>query len=319
MRDMLRIVVLDRATLGFDISMAPLEALGECVAYDTTPQEAVGERMADADVIVINKIKIGEAELEHAKRLRLICITATGYDNVALEACRRHGVAVCNVVGYSTESVAGLTVACALSLWHHLPTYADYVSSGAYTESGVANCLAPVYRELTGAVWGIIGYGNIGQAVARAARAMGCRVIAYSRTPKDGVENVGLDALCRQSDIISLHVPLNDGTRHLIDRERLSLMKPHAVLVNVARGGIWDEAAVADAMREGRLGGVACDVYTKEPFGHDHPFASLGDDRRVLLTPHVAWGAYEARERLVDEVAQNIACYLDGREQNRLV
>lgn len=314
----MKLVLLDAATLGDGLDFGVLDRFGEVVRYPMTRPDEVGVRIADADIILINKIKITEAVLAAAKQLKLICIFATGYDNIDLAACRAAGVAVCNVKGYSTHSVAQLTVLMALTLCEKLSAYTDAVKSGEYRRSGLANKLSPVYRELYGKTWGIVGAGAIGSQVARVAEAFGCRVLAYKRTPTDEFECVPLDTLLEQSDIVSLHTPLNDGTRGLIGARELALMKPDAILVNVARGAVTDEAAVAEAVKTGRLGGFASDVYSTEPFGEDHPFSSLLGLDNVLLTPHMAWGAIEARVRCLGEIVKNIDAFLGGEKRCRV-
>ncbi len=314
----MKIAVLDRKTLGDDLDFAPLQALGEVCAYDSTAPHQVAERIRDCDVVVVNKIRLHRENLQEAKQLKLICLAATGYDNVNCADCRALGIAVCNVVGYSTQSVAQLTVTMALQLISHLPAYGRFVQHGEYTESGVANRLIPVYHEIAGLTWGILGYGNIGAQVGKVASALGCRVLAYSRTPKDGVENADLDTVCRESDILSIHLPLNDATRGLLSKEKLELLKPTALVINVARGAVWDEAAVAQAIRSRRLGGIGCDVYSTEPFPKDHPFTQILGRDNVCLTPHMAWGAYEARVRCLQEICHNITSFFTGERRNRV-
>ena len=204
----MNITVLDAATFGDDLDLSPLSALGTVTVYKTTPPELVSERLEGADVAVLNKVKITKEIAEAAKSLRLICIMATGYDNVDLDACRGAGIGVCNVAGYSTHSVSQLTLTMALSLYTHLPEYTAHTRSGDYTRGGVQNCLAPVYHELCGKTWGIIGYGNIGAQVARVAEAFGCRVLIYRRKSTGDSREVTLDTLLRESNVISLHVPL---------------------------------------------------------------------------------------------------------------
>lgn len=314
----MKIVVLDGATLGEDLSLAPLYSVGEVTEYKTSNAEEVIERIADADVIVINKIKMNESNLDYAKSLKLICLAATGYDNVDVEACRKRGIGVANVVGYSTHSVAQVALSLALSLYTHIPEYTSYVRRGDYTGSGVANALTPVYHELCGKTWGVIGLGNIGRQVARCARIMGCRVLAYRRKPDEEFECVSLEKLCAESDIITVHLPLSDSTRNIIDEEHIALMKRNVVLVNVARGAVTDEKAIAEAIKEERIGGFATDVYSVEPFSENHPFYSILDYDNVLLTPHMAWGAYESRERCLSEIVKNIEAFYEGRERNRV-
>ncbi len=314
----MKIVVLDGATLGEDLSLSPLYSVGEVTEYKTSNEKEVIERIADADVLVINKIKMNESNLDYAKNLKLICLAATGYDNVDVEACRKRGIGVANVVGYSTHSVAQVALSLALSLYTHIPEYSSYVKRGDYTRSGVANSLTPVYHELCGKTWGVIGLGNIGRQVARCARIMGCRVLAYKRKPDEEFECVSLEKLCKESDIITIHLPLSDSTRGLIDEEHIALMKKDVVLVNVARGAVTDENAIAKAIEENRIGGFGTDVYSVEPFSENHPFYFILDRDNVLLTPHMAWGAYESRERCLSEIVKNIEAFCDGKERNRV-
>jgi glycerate dehydrogenase len=314
----MKIVVLDGATLGEDLSLSPLSSVGEVTVYKTSTAEEVIERIGDADVVVINKIKMNDTNLDYAKSLKLICLAATGYDNVDLDACRRRGIGVANVVGYSTHSVSQVALSLALSLYTHIPEYSTYVKDGSYTKSGVANRLTPVYHELCGKTWGVVGLGNIGRQVARCARIMGCRVLAYKRTPDEEFECVSLERLCRESDIISLHLPLSDSTRGIIDEEHIALMKRDAVLINVARGAVTDEEAVTKAIEENRIGAFGTDVYSTEPFSENHPFCRILDKENVLFTPHMAWGAYEARERCLSEIVKNIEAFKEGKERNRV-
>ena len=250
--------------------------------------------------------------------LALIAETATGFDNIDLPYCRRHGIAVANVKGYSTDCVAQLTAALALSLIMHLGEYSAYVRDGSYSSSGLFNLLTPPFHELRGKTWGIVGGGNIGTRVAQIAAALGCRVLVYQRHPHPDFPTVSLDELCAGSDILSLHVPLNEGTKELINAAFLEKMKPGALLINVARGGVTDEAAVAQAVLSGKLGGFAADVYTVEPFPAGHPFDAIRSLPNVILTPHMAWGGVETRQRLLDEIAENIRVFLGGGIRNRV-
>ncbi len=315
----LKLTVLDSATLGSDIDLSMFERFGELRIFMNTSAEDFAKNVADSDVIILNKIKVGRHNLSECKSVKLICETATGFDNIDLDYCRENGIAVCNVVGYSTQNVAQLTVSMALSLICHLNEYNRLVADGTYSRGTSANILTPVYHEIYGKTWGIVGYGNIGKQVARVAEALGCKVMVYKRTPVAGAECVDIDTLCANSDIISIHTPLNDGTRNLINRERVAMMKRDAILINVARGAVVDEAAVADAVIEGRIGGVGVDVYSVEPFPNDHPYASIAGRDNVLLTPHMAWGSYEARVRCCNETVKNIEAYLKGESRNRIV
>ena len=311
----MHIVVLDAATLGDDLSLAPLDEVGDVTVWRTTAPEETAARVREADVVILNKIRLNESNLSGSK-VRLICVAATGYDNIDTAWCRAHGITVSNVVGYSTDSVAQLTVSMALYLANRLPEYTRAVRTGDYTRSGIANKLSPAFHEIAGKTWGIAGYGNIGRKVASVARALGCKVIAYKRTPVPDVDCVDLPALCRESDILSVHLPLNDATRGLFSREMIALMKPDALFINVARGAVADEQALADALAGSRLGGLGIDVYTREPFPQDHPFYRLREDDRVCLTPHMAWGALEARERCLREMILNIRAFENGTPRN---
>ena len=314
----MKITVLDSATLGEDLDLSPLSEVMHTEIYKTTPPEAVADRIAESDVIITNKIKLNESNLPNAKNLKLICLAATGYDNVDVAYCKKAGIAVCNVIGYSTQSVAQITAATALSLVCHLQEQSETVRSGRYTESGVANSLTPVYHEIAGKTWGIVGYGNIGKQVGKVADALGCRVIYNKRAPNGKPECVSLETLCKESDIITIHTPLSDSTRAIINSEMISLMKKDVVIVNEARGAVTDEAAIALAVKEGRIGAFGCDVYSVEPFGTDHPFYEIRDYTNVCLTPHMAWGAYESRVRCLNEIMLNIKAFFNGEIRSRV-
>ena len=314
---MMKIVLLDYKTLGPQIDLSPLEKAGELVAYELTPVEKLTERICDADVVITNKMKLNRRTLAGAEKLKLICVTATGYDNVDLPYCTEKGIAVCNVPGYSTDSVAQLTLAAALALSVHLVTYRESVHSGYYSSCGTPNLLSPVWHELAGRTWGIVGCGNIGRKVAAVAQTMGCRVLVYRRKPDPDYEAVDLDTLLRQSDVVSVHLPLNDETRGILSREKIALMKQDAILVNVARGAVADEAALAEAIEQERIGGLAVDVFSAEPLPADHPYSRIMGRPNVIFTPHCAWGSLEARNRCVRIVGENIEAYFGGKSQNR--
>ena len=317
MINMKRIVVLDAGTLGDDLSLAPLEAEGEVVVYRTSPSETVKERIAGADAVILNKVKIGEDQLPDREAApKIICIAATGYDNIDLAACRKRGVAVANVKGYSSDSVAQVTVGLVLNLVCRLPAYCRATADGSYTNGGNANLLTPVYHEVAGMTWGVVGAGKIGSRVADVARAFGCRVLTNRRTP-DGV-SVDLATLFRESDIVTVHTPLTPETRGLIGERELAMMKDGAILVNMARGAVTDEAAVAAAVVSGKLGGLGCDVYSTEPFPATHPYYAIRDRENVLLTPHMSWGAYEARARCLNEMILNMRACFAGEMRNRV-
>lgn len=315
---MMRIVILDAATLGSDTDLSPLMEQGDVTVWDNTPPELVGQRIRDTDVIVSNKVKLTGQVLQNAQHLKLICLSATGFDCVDTAYCAANGIGVCNVPGYSTHSVAQLTVAMVLELVNHLSVYREFVHNGNYSRSGVANALTPVWHELYGKTWGIVGGGNIGRQVAKIADAFGCRVLVCRRKPDEVYETADLDRLCAESDIISVHVPLTEETRGMIGEKQIGLMKDGVILVNVARGAVTDEAALAEAVKNGRIGGLGVDVYSQEPFGEDHPFSGILDLPNVCLTPHTAWGALETRNRCIAMVAENISAFCQGKRKNRV-
>ena len=314
----MKIVVLDAATLGADLDLSPLESLGEVEVWQATPPEKVAERLAEAEVAVLNKIKLSGDNLGGCKKLRLICLAATGYDNVDTAYCRSAGVGVCNVAGYSTDSVAQLTAAMALYLVNRLGSYMGAVRDGSYTHGPTANLLAPVYHELRGMIWGVAGYGRIGKRVGEIARALGCRVLAWRRDPAPGEPCTDLETLCRMSDVLSVHLPLTAETRGLFSAEKIAWMKKDCIFINVARGAVADEEALAAALREGRLGGLGVDVYSREPFPEEHPFYAIRSLPNVCLTPHMAWGALETRQRCLQEIMENIRAFTRGEKRCRV-
>ncbi len=314
----MKIVYLDAKTIGDDIDLSRFQSLGDTTIYQNTPQEQIKDVICDADVIIVNKLKLNESNLPYAKNLKLICLTATGYDNVDIAYCKKHNIAVCNVIGYSSHNVAQLTIAMALNLTMKLSSFTDYVDDGSYTKSGVANKLSPAYHELYQKTWGVVGLGAIGKQVAKTASALGCEVLAYKRTPDPDYNCVSLDEIFENSDVISIHLPLSDATRGIIDEKLISKMKKDAVLINVARGAVTDEKALADAVLCDKIGGIGVDVYSEEPFSENHPFYKLLGNKKAYLTPHMAWGSFEARNRCMEQVYDNIVAFFDGKIKNRL-
>ncbi|MBQ8214526.1 MAG: hydroxyacid dehydrogenase [Clostridia bacterium] len=314
----MQITFLDFETLGRDLTVERFCEFGNVTVYGNTQPMDVASHISDAEVVIVNKVKLNAENLSSAESLRLICIAATGFDNIDLEYCKKRNIAVCNVVGYSTQSVAQVTVSMALSLITHLSEYSTYVADGRYAARGVANCLTPVYHEIAGKTWGIVGFGNIGKQVGRVAKALDCRVLVNKRTPIDGWECVDFERICRESDILSIHTPLNDSTRGLLDEFHISILKPNAIVINVARGAVTDEAALANAVKEGKIGGLGVDVYSTEPMTEKHPFWEIKTLPNVCLTPHMAWGGFETRSRLMEEMAENIREFLNGGKRNRI-
>lgn len=304
----MKIVFLDAYSLG-NANITALKKLGELTTYDNTAQEQVVSRCSDADVIITNKVKLMQPELDALPSLKLICIAATGMNNVDLETAAKNGITVKNVADYSTDSVAEQTFTLAMGLIHHSHYYDQYVKSGAYSNSGLFTHHGRPFFEIKGKKWGIIGMGHIGHRVAEIASAFGAEVSYHSTSGKNleaGYIHKNLDELLAESDIISIHAPLNEQTKYLIDYQKLCLMKPTAFLINVGRGGIVNEKDLAQALRENLLAGSGLDVYEQEPLASGNPLLSPDIQEKLLMTPHVAWASAEARQRLVDTMVQQI-------------
>ena len=305
----MKIVFLDAATVG-DTSLAPIARLGELVCYDrSTPAEA-RERVGDCDVLIVNKVRVDSDLLDAAPALKLVCEAATGVNNIDVEACEKRGIPVRNVAGYSTDSVVQETFMHMLSLLGKAPYFDGAVKSGAYSRSGLFTDVSHPFIEITGKTLGIIGMGTIGQKVASVAAAFGMRVIYFSTSGTGHCKDypcVDLDTLLAESDVVSIHAPLNARTQGLLKMAELRKMKPSAFLINMGRGGIVDEADLAAAVDEGVIAGAALDVFTVEPLPSDHPFLQVKHPERFRFTPHTAWASVEARERLVAIIADNIA------------
>jgi len=304
----MKIVFLDAATLG-DTSLAPIARLGELVCYpNSTPQEA-RERVAGCEVLIVNKINVDRPLLDAAPSLRLVCEAATGVNNIDLDACAERGIPVRNVAGYSTDSVVQQTFMHMLSLLGDAPYFDAKVKSGEYSRSGLFTDVSRPFVEITGKTLGVIGMGTIGQQVARIATAFGMRVIYYSTSGTGHCKDypsVSLETLLKESDVVSVHAPLNARTSGLIGARELARMKPSAFLINLGRGGIIDEADLVAAVDAGQIAGTATDVFTSEPIPLDHPFLQARHPERFRFTPHTAWASVEARERLVAIIAENI-------------
>ena len=318
----MKLVVLEKESLGTDLDITYFNEFGEVDYYDRTVYDEIADRIVDADIVIANKVPLNESTLSGAKNLKIICETATGYNNVDLDYCKARGIRVTNVVGYSTPIVAQHTFAMALYLLEKLPVYDMYVKNGDYAKSPIFTCFEPFFTELEGKTWGIIGLGNIGRKVAEIAKVFGCRVIFYSASGNNTTsdyERVDFDTLLAESDILSLHCPLTDRTQNIINAEALAKMKKTAILINVARGPVVDEQALYDALMSGQIAAAGLDVLVKEPIAADNPLAKIQDSTKLLITPHMAWGSHEARERCAREVYKNIQSFLAGEERNVLV
>jgi glycerate dehydrogenase len=303
----MKIVLLDAITFG-DISLECFDAFGEVVKYEKTAPSQTLERIKDAQVVVTNKVVITKEMMQSTSSLKLICIAATGMNNVDLEAARELGITVKNVAGYSTDSVVQHTFSMLFYLMGHARYYDEVVKSGEYSRSGVFTDVSHPFYEVKGKTWGIIGLGTIGREVARVASAFGANVIYYStsgRNASDAYEQVILHRLLESSDIITIHAPLNEKTKNLLNYEKLQHLKERAVVLNLGRGGIIDEKAVAEIVDE-RECYFGLDVFEKEPLPQDSPLLSVKHPERLYMTPHIAWTSVEARERLIAMVCQNI-------------
>lgn len=315
----MKLVVLERNSVGTDVDVSRYEKFGEVAYYPNTVAENTAERVKDADIIIANKAPMNENTLKDAPNVKLICLFATGFDNVDLAYCKSRGIKVANVVNYSTSAVVQHTLLLALALEEKLVHYDNYVKSGEYGAQDRFSNFDRPFGEFDGKTWGIVGMGNIGRGVAKVAQALGCKVIFYSASGKSTCteyERVEFDELLAQSDILSLHCPLSDRTRGLINKEAFAKMKKSAVLVNVARGPVVDTQALYEALTQGQIAAAGLDVLEKEPISRDNPLNEIKDSTKLIITPHMAWASTEARERLVDEVVKNIQAFLDGEERN---
>lgn len=315
----MKIVVLEKMSLGFDVDISFYEEFGEVTYYDTTRPEEIADRVADADIIIANKAPLNESTIKDAKNLKLICETATGYNNVDIEYCKAKGIRVTNAIGYSTPIVAQHTFALALYLLEKLPVFDQYVKSGEYGKAPMFTCFEPYFTELEGKTWGIIGLGNIGRKVAQIASVFGCRVIFYSASGNNNTteyERVDFDTLLAQSDIISLHCPLTDRTQNIMNAEAFAKMKKTAILINVARGPVVNNADLYEALVAGEIQAAGLDVLEKEPLELSNPLSQLKDSNKLIITPHLAWASVEARTRCVQGVYENIKAFMRGENRN---
>jgi len=314
---MIKIVVLDGYTLNpGDLSWSGLEGFGKVTVHDRTPPDRVVERAADADVVLTNKTPITDEHFSQLPRLRLVAVLATGYNIVDVEAARRRGIAVSNVPTYGTRSVAQMVFAHVLNLTQRVGDHADTVRRGRWSKSEDFCYWDSPLIELDGLAMGIVGLGRIGCATAELAAAFGMRVVAHDVAavdPPQWVRMVDLEDLFRTSDVVSLHCPLTEDNRGLINARRLALMKPTALLINTSRGSLVDEAALAEALRSGRLAGAGLDVLSIEPPPEDHPLLGLDN---CFITPHIAWATRSARARLMKTVVENVAAFIGGSPEN---
>lgn len=315
----MKLVMVERNSVGLDIQVDGYKDFGDVTYYPHTTAADAAKNIGDADIVISNKLPLNETTLKDCPNVKLICNTATGFDNVDLEYCSKRGICVTNVKDYSTAAVAQHTFALLFYVLEKLRRYDDYVKSGEYSTSGKFSYFDYDFTELEGRTWGIVGMGNIGRRVAKIAQAFGCRVIFYSASGNStctDYERVDFDTLLKESDFLSLHCPLTDRTRDLMDREAFSKMKKEAILINVARGPVVNQEALYEALVNGTIAAAGLDVLTKEPMAEDNPLAKIKDSGKLIITPHMAWGSVEARQRVVDGVYKNIEAYLNGEKRN---
>lgn len=317
----LKIVYLESTSMGEDVSLEPLREFGDLTLYPVLDEAKTAERIADADIVLMNKTPMNEGTLKDASRLKLICEMATGYDNIDIPYCRKRGIAVVNAGHYSTGAVAQHTFALALSLLGKIGYYDDYVKSGAYSAQSKFTVYDQPIIELAGKTWGIAGMGEIGRTVAKIAEAFGAHVVTYSTSGRKSASrwpSLSFDEFLVQCDILSVHCPLTERTHHLFDEEAFAKMKRSAILINVARGKIVDQEALYRALIDEKISAAGLDVFEEEPMRADNPLGLIKDSRKLILTPHCAWASVEARTRDLTTTCENIRSFLSGGTQNRV-
>lgn len=305
----MNIVFLDADSIGKDIDLSAFGELGTVTRYGYSEESQMPERVQDADVIIVNKMEVNEETVGNATHLKLVCVTATGTNNLDKDFLDRRGIAWRNVAGYSTESVAQHTFSLLFYLFEKMSYYDQYVKSGKYVNDEMFTHFSNVFHELNGKTWGIIGLGNIGRRVADIAKAFGCHVIYYSTSgsaPQDGYEQVDLDTLLTQSDIVSVHAPLTEATQDLMDRDKFCKMKKNAIFLNVGRGPIVVEEDLEWALESGEIAAAGLDVLCQEPMAEGNPLLRITDSTKLVITPHIAWASLEARIRLMQIVHDQI-------------
>jgi len=308
-----KIIFLDARTLGEVPNLNQLSELGELTLHPDTQPDQVIERIQGAEVVISNKVKVSREAMKSTPTLKLICVAATGTNNIDLEAAAELGIEVKNVKGYSTDSVAQETFALLLALLNSTTYYDAYVKTGEYSQERIFTHLGRPYWELNGKRFGILGLGEIGRQVARIALAFGAEVVYFSasgQTYNTIYKQLELDEFLQTCDVISIHAPLSPQTENLLNYARIAQMKPTALLLNTSRGGIINEADLAKALDDDLIAGAAVDVFTQEPIPASHPYLQLQKKEKLLLAPHIAWSSIEARTRLVHKVSENIREYV---------
>lgn len=318
----MKIVALEIKNVGKDISLERFNEFGELETYMNSKPEEMAERCKGADVIIVNKLPVNETTIGSVDTLKIVLTTATGYDNIDVAFLKSRGVKVCNVKGYSTDSVAQHTFALLFYVYEKLRSYDDFVKSGEYSRHDIFTYFDEPFSELSGKVWGIVGLGEIGKRVAKIATAFGCEVVYYStsgRNSNNDYEQVDFETLLKISDIISVHAPLNEKTKYLFNADAFKKMKKTAVFINVGRGPIVNDRDLTDALKSDEIAAAAIDVLEKEPMDPNSPYFEITDSRKLFITPHIAWATQEARERLVAETYYNLKAIVDNAEpRNRI-
>lgn len=310
----MNIVFLDTKTVGNTDNLKELNELGAVIFYPMTTSEQTSDRIKKADIIITNKVVLDGPLIRSASQLKLICIAATGMNNVDLEAAENLGIPVMNVSGYAANSVAQTTFAMILHLLQGVSFYDHYVKSGEYSKSDIFTNHDRPFWELRGKRFGIIGMGTIGRKVATVAEAFGCEVVYFSTTGKNSgqpYQQLSLRELLKTSDIVSIHAPLNQNTEGLIGYEEISVMKDHAILINTGRGVIIVESDLARALDENLIAGAALDVFEEEPISSDNPLLKIKQSEKLVMVPHIAWASIEARHELINGVIENIKKLVD--------
>lgn len=314
----MKIVFLDAKSIGEDIDLSGFDRMGEVVKYDFSTPEEARERTKDADVIILNKVVIDEKSIGEAEHLKLVCVTATGTNNLDKAYLDARGIAWRNVAGYSTESVAQHTFALLFYLLEKLRYYDDYVKTEKYIGDTIFTHFANRFHELSGMTWGVIGLGAIGRRVADIAKAFGCHVIYYSTSGKNsqpGYERVDFETLLKESDVVSVHAPLDENTKGLMNRDAFAKMKKNAIFLNLGRGPIVNEADLAEALELGVIAAAGLDVLETEPMTEQNPLRRIKDSDKLLITPHIAWASVEARTRLMGIILEQVKEYFEIAEK----
>lgn len=315
----MKIVILERKSVGMDVDVSMFSDFGELTCYEGTEKGQAAQRVKDADIVIANKCPINQETIGEAENVKLVCEFATGFDNVDLAYCSSRGIRVANATDYCTDTVAQHTFALAFYILEKMNYYDNYVKSGAYTRDGRFTHFDKTFTEISHKTWGIAGMGHIGRRVAEIAKAFGCNVIFYSTSGKSACTDyrqVDFETLLKESDILSIHCPLTDRTRDLFNLEAMRKMKRTAALINVARGQVVNNADLYTALMEGEIACAGLDVVEKEPIAADNPLTQIKDSGKLIITPHIGWGSIEARTRCVEEAYKNVEAFLKGEARN---